>query len=86
MGSTRTLPALCVLALAACTDEASRTAVVQEDVLAAFSAATQVGVIVSFEDPLASWSVGDLEKHRSAIASSREALSPSSPCLDWASA
>lgn len=67
--------ALCILALAAgCSGEGSRGSIVRADVLAAFSTAPQVDVIVSFDDPFASWSGDELENHRLAIARSREAL------------
>lgn len=75
MRSPNSLPALCFSVVAwGCSDPSPRRAVVQEEVLAALSTSTKVNVIVTFEDPIPLWTAGDVDSHRSAIASFREAL------------
>ena len=76
MGSRPGLSALCALAVASgCTSgESPRPSIVQDEVLAQFGTSDKVDVIVNFDDPAPSWSLSDLESHREAIATAREAI------------
>ncbi len=75
MQSKLAVRTLCFLFVAwGCSDPSAQHATVQEEVLAALNTSAKANVIVTFADPVPSWTADDLENHRAAIVSFREAL------------